>query len=433
MTRSYVLDTNVLLHDPRSLNRFQEHTVVIPIWVIEEVDRFKREVTDLGRNARQVSRELDALRKKGPLSQGVALESGGMLRVVLEREEGVLPPTIRADCADNLILGAALSLKRRGEEVVVVTKDTNLRVKADALGLAAEDYETDKVQVEELYAGWRSVVVGRETVDQLYQRRGVPCTLEGVLPNEMFHLVDESNPSHTAMARHNPQMGTLEPLEDLKPLWGITPRNREQRFALDLLLNDKIPLVTLVGKAGTGKTLLAMAAGLHKVSDQQVYQRLLVTRPIFPMGRDIGYLPGELEEKLRPWMQPLFDNLELLLNLSYSNRGHDAYKELVEQHILQIEALTYIRGRSIPQQFMVVDEAQNLTPHEIKTILTRAGEKTKIVLTGDPYQIDNPYIDSSSNGLTYAVERMKDLPMTGHMTLSRGERSELAEEAANRL
>jgi len=433
MTRTYVLDTNVLLHDPGSLHRFQEHTVVIPIWVIEEVDRFKREVTDLGRNARQVSRELDALRRQGPLSQGVTLENGGTVRVVLDRDDSVLPPTIRSDSADNLILGAALSLKRRGEEVVLVTKDTNLRVKADAMGLQAEDYETDKIQVEELYAGWRQVTVPRETVDGLYHRRSVPCPIPDLLPNELLHLLDDSNPAHTALARHNPQLNTLEPLEDLKPLWGITPRNREQRFALDLLLNDRIPLVTLVGKAGTGKTLLAMAAGLHKVSDQQVYQRLLVTRPIFPMGRDIGYLPGELEEKLKPWMQPIFDNLELLLSLSYSNRGHDAYQELVEQRILQIEALTYIRGRSIPQQFMVVDEAQNLTPHEVKTIITRAGEHTKIVLTGDPYQIDNPYIDASSNGLTYAVERLKDSPLTAHMTLSRGERSELAEAAANRL
>ncbi len=433
MTRTYVLDTNVLLHEPRSLFRFEENDVVIPIWVLEEVDRFKREVTDLGRNARQVSRELDALRQQGPLSRGIRLEGGGTLSVVLEREQGLLPPTIRGDSADNLILGAALSLKKRGAEVILVTKDTNLRVKADAVGLTAEDYETDKVVLDELYTGWRTVAVPRATVDRLYQQRSSPCDIEGVQPNEMLFLVDEASPSHTALARHNAADNTLQPLDDLKPIWGITPRNREQRFALDLLLNERVPLVTLVGKAGTGKTLLALAAGLHKVSDQQVYQRLLVTRSIFPMGRDIGYLPGELEEKLRPWMQPIFDNLELLLNLSYSNRGHDAYQELVEQRILQIEALTYIRGRSIPQQFMIVDEAQNLTPHEVKTIITRAGEHTKVVLTGDPYQIDNPYIDSSSNGLTYVVERLKSSPLAGHMTLSRGERSDLAEAAANVL
>ncbi len=433
MTRTYVLDTNVLLHDPHSIYRFQENTVVIPIWVIEEVDRFKRDVTEIGRSAREVSRELDKLRELGPLSEGVPLPDGGTLHVAIERvEKENLPPTIREGSADNLILGVALALQRKSGDVVLVTKDTNLRIKADAFGLTAEDYETDKVQIDELYAGWRTLTVAKKTLDSLFQKRSVPCEAD-LLPNEMALLLDEENPSHTALARQNPLDRTLQPLDEVKPLWGIGPRNKEQRFALDLLLNDGIPLVTLVGKAGTGKTLLALAAGLHKVADQQQYQRLLVTRPIFPMGRDIGYLPGELEEKLKPWMQPIFDNLELLLNLSYSNRGHDAYRELVDQRILQIEALTYIRGRSIPNQFLIVDEAQNLTPHEVKTIVTRAGEHTKIVLTGDPYQIDNPYIDSSSNGLTYVVERFKAQKEAGHITLSRGERSDLAEIAANVL
>lgn len=433
MSRTYVLDTNVLLHDPHSIFRFQENTVVIPIWVIEEVDRFKRDVTEIGRSAREVSRELDHLRQLGPLSEGVPLPDGGTLHVAIERvEKENLPPTIREGSADNLILGVALALQRKSGDVVLVTKDTNLRIKADAFGLTAEDYETDKVQIDELYAGWRTLTVAKKTLDSLFQKRSVPCEAD-LHPNEMALLLDEENPNHTALARQNPLERTLQPLDDVKPLWGISPRNKEQRFALDLLLNDGIPLVTLVGKAGTGKTLLALAAGLHKVADQQQYQRLLVTRPIFPMGRDIGYLPGELEEKLKPWMQPIFDNLELLLNLSYSNRGHDAYRELVDQRILQIEALTYIRGRSIPNQFLIVDEAQNLTPHEVKTIVTRAGEHTKIVLTGDPYQIDNPYIDSSSNGLTYVVERFKAQKEAGHITLSRGERSDLAEIAANVL
>ncbi len=432
MSRIYVLDTNVLLHDPRSIHRFQEHEVVIPIWVIEEVDRFKRDVSDLGRNAREVSRELDRLRLKGPLSSGVALENGGTVRVVVERVGSDIPPSIREGSADNLILSVALHYKRQGQDVVFVTKDTNLRIKADALGVPAEDYETDKVQIDELYQGWRTITVPRKTLDALFSKKCVGNEWE-LHPNEMALLVDEENPSHTALAKHVPSEDVLHPVEEAKPLWGISPRNKEQRFAVDLLLNDQIPLVTLVGKAGTGKTLLALAVGLHKVSDQQVYQRLLVTRPIFPMGRDIGFLPGELEEKLKPWMQPIFDNLELLLNLSYSNRGHDAYRELVDQRILQIEALTYIRGRSIPSQYMIIDEAQNLTPHEVKTIITRAGENTKVILTGDPYQIDNPYIDSSSNGLTYVVERFKDQPLAGHMTLARGERSDLAEIAANVL
>ncbi|MGA9753306.1 MAG: PhoH family protein [Acidobacteriota bacterium] len=432
MSRIYVLDTNVLLHDPYCIYKFQEHHVVIPIWVIEEVDRFKRDVTEIGRSAREVSRQLDKLRQEGPLSSGVSLPSGGTLRVVIEEVEKDLPPSIREGSADNLILAVALYFKRRKQEVVFVTKDTNLRIKADAFGIPAEDYETDKVQIEELYPGHRSITVPRQTLDELFSKRAVACP-EPLHPNEMVLLVDEQSPSHTALGRHSPEEGLVVPIDDVKGMWGITPRNKEQRFALDLLLNDQIPLVTLVGKAGTGKTLLALAAGLHKVADQQVFKRLLVTRPIFPMGRDIGYLPGELEEKLKPWMQPIFDNLELLLNLSYSNRGHDAYRELVDQRILEIEALTYIRGRSIPQQFMIVDEAQNLTPHEVKTIITRAGEQTKIVLTGDPYQIDNPYIDASSNGLTYAVEKFKDQKLAGHMSLSRGERSPLAEIAANVL
>ncbi len=433
MSRTYVLDTNVLLHDPHSIFRFQEHAVVIPVWVIEEIDRFKRDVTEIGRSAREVSRTLDDLRRYGPLSEGVPLPDGGTLQVTIEKlEKNNLPPTIREGSADNLILGVALALKKKGLDVVLVTKDTNLRIKADAFGLPAEDYETGKVQIDELYPGWRTLTVPRKILDGLFQKKRIAVEAE-LYPNEMVLLVDEENPSHTALARQDPQDRSLHPIDEVKPLWGITPRNREQRFALDLLLNDNVPLVTLVGKAGTGKTLLALAAGLHKVADQQEYQRLLVTRPIFPMGRDIGYLPGELEEKLKPWMQPIFDNLELLLNLSYSNRGHDAYRELVDQRVLQIEALTYIRGRSIPNQFLVVDEAQNLTPHEVKTIITRAGENTKIVLTGDPYQIDNPYIDSSSNGLTYVVERFKGQKEAGHITLTRGERSPLAETAANVL
>ena len=432
MTHTYVLDTNVLLHDPHSIYRFGKNHVVIPIWVIEEVDRFKREVTEIGRNAREISRELDQLRQSGPLSGGVPLPSGGRLSVVIDKVEKNLPPSIREGSADNFIISVALYYKKRGDDVIFVTKDTNLRIKADALGIPAEDYETDKVQIDELYAGWRTLTLPKKLLDGLFSHKAVPCP-DSCRPNELFLLVDEANPSHTALGRHHPSDNTIVALEESKPLWGITPRNKEQRFALDLLLNDHIPLVTLVGKAGTGKTLLALAAGLHKVADQQAYQRLLVTRPVVPMGRDIGYLPGEMEEKLKPWMQPIFDNLELLLNLSYSNRGHDAYRELVDQRILQIEALTYIRGRSIPHQYMIVDEAQNLTPHEVKTIITRAGDKTKIILTGDPYQIDNPYIDTSSNGLTYVVEKFKDQKEAGHMTLTRGERSELAEVAANVL
>jgi len=433
MNRSYVLDTNVLLHDPDCLHRFVDHELVIPIWVIEEVDRFKRDMTEVGRNARTVSRRLDALRQTGSLCEGVGLPNGGTLRVVIEHANEHLPPTLQENSADNYILAVALQTKASGKDVVFVTKDTNLRIKADALGIRAEDYKTDRVDIEELYCGWRTLSVPAEALDELYARKELDAPeIEDVYPNELFLIADEGKPSRTALARQAPQGGfTL--IEEARPLWGIVPRNLEQRFAVDLLLNDRIPLVTLVGKAGTGKTLLALAAGLQLVADEQVHKRLLVTRPIFPMGKELGYLPGELEEKLRPWMQPIMDNLELLLNLSQGNRGHSAYEELRDQRILQVEALTYIRGRSIPNQFMIVDEAQNLTPHEVKTIITRAGEGTKMVLTGDPYQIDNPYIDTASNGLSYVAEQFKGHPLAGHMTLTRGERSDLAESAANLL
>jgi PhoH-like ATPase len=438
MKKTYILDTNVLLHDPQALFRFEENDLVIPITVIEEIDRFKKDQNETGRNARQISRMLDGLRQKAHLIEGVPLEKGGVLKVQLFTEETFkrLPPELRADRGDNRILAVAMDLKARCDcPVIFVTKDTNLRIKADAVGLTAEDYESDKVSIEELYSGTAHLMVHKDEVDRFYGQGYL--SLEGEYPaNECITLVENGNPSHTAIGRYQASMQRLVPL--IRPpkegLWGIHPRNREQQFALDHLLNDDVQLVTLVGKAGTGKTLLAIAAGLHKSADAGTYSRLLVSRPVFPLGRDLGFLPGDVEEKLAPWMQPIFDNVELLL-ASVDERGKRkrGYRELVDMGILEIEALTYIRGRSIPKQYMIVDEAQNLTPHEIKTIVTRVGEGTKIVLTGDPYQIDNPYVDSSSNGLTYVVEKFKGQEIAGHVTLTKGERSNLAELAANLL
>ncbi len=436
MKKTFVLDTNVLLHDPEALFRFEENEVVIPIWVVEEIDHFKRDVTEIGRNARRASRELDNLRLKGPIAEGVALETGGKLSISMERVENNLPPTLMDNKGDNLILGVAIALKNKKKNVVLVSKDTNLRIKANALGVEAQDYERGKIHFDELYAGWTSIKVDSASLDRLYKERRIPVPQaappDSFHVNEMLHLEADDGTSKSALARFDKDDGIVL-MDDQKPIWGITPRNKEQRFAMDLLLNDRISLITLVGKAGTGKTLLAIAAGLFKVADTQVYKKMLVTRPIFPLGKDIGFLPGELEEKLKPWMQPIFDNLELLLHLTEGGKGKSPYRELVEHGILQIEALTYIRGRSIPCQYMVVDEAQNLTPHEVKTILTRACEKTKVVLTGDPYQINNPYVDASSNGLTYVAEKFKDHPLAGHITLTKGERSGLAEAAANML
>lgn len=437
MIKSYVLDTNVLLHDPQALFKFADNNLIVPITVIEEIDRFKKDLNETGRNARHVSRTLDGLRQKGHLVTGVELESGGHLRVVLHSKEAMdrLPPELIDDRGDNRILAVAMDLKQAGEHPVFVTKDTNLRIKADALGLIAEDYSSDKVEVDDLYSGYTDVMVDKDQVNKFFEEGFLD--LDGdFLPNQFLTLTDSSNPSHTALGRYNQTMRRVIALIRMpkEGIWGIHSRNREQQFALDLLMNDDIQLVSLVGKAGTGKTLLAIAVGLHKSADEGCYSRLLVSRPVFPLGKDLGFLPGDIEEKLAPWMQPIFDNVELLLgSVDEQGKRKRGYKELVDLGLLEIEALTYIRGRSIPKQYLIVDEAQNLTPHEIKTIVTRAGEGTKVVLTGDPYQIDNPYVDASSNGLTYAVEKFKGQEIAGHITLDKGERSILAELAANLL
>ena len=438
MKKIFVVDTNVILHDPTAILRFEDNEIVLPIAVIEELDRFKKQPEMNGRNAREVSRVLDRLREQGHLTTGVDLSNGGTLRVALGDRETLkkLPPELSGDIADNSILAVGMQCKQKCQcPVIVVSKDTNLRIKADALGLNAEDYETDKVDVDELYTGAIEVLVSAEQISEFFQAGSVTLDRE-FLPNQDITLVNSVNPSHTALGMVLGNSSKIVPLIELPKLGvsRIQPRNREQRFALNLLLQDSIKLVTLVGKAGTGKTLLAIAAGLQKVAEEKLYTRLLISRPVVPMGKDIGFLPGDVNEKLTPWMQPLYDNFDLIFGTQdtlekplHWRRGHE---ELIEMGLLQIEPLTYIRGRTIPQQFLIIDEAQNLTPHEVKTIITRAGEGTKIVLTGDPDQIDNPYIDAASNGLTYVVERFKDEPLAGHITLSKGERSGLAERAA---
>jgi PhoH-like ATPase len=462
MRKTFVLDTNVLLHDPSALTRFEDNHVVVPIEVVEEIDRFKRDPSEKGRNARQVSRLLDELREKGNLADGVTIDpaSGGTLKVVFCRSETLaqLPPELRGGNGDNNIL--AVALEQRLEQVmgtrppvVLVTKDTNLRIKADAVGLIAQDYTTDKVDIGDLYSGVCELWVSADQMDRV--KTGglpldeLPTAANGSPPqlqaNEGVTLVDQAQPNHTLLTRFQASQGVLLPLQRAPKvrLGRIQPRNREQTFALDLLLDASVPLVTLVGKAGTGKTLLALAAGLHQVADERLYERLLVTRPVISLGKEMGFLPGDLEEKMAPWMQPIIDNLDFLLGGEegggqQGGRGgqrgpRNSWADLKGMGLLEVEAISYIRGRSIPRQFMVVDESQNLTPHEVKTIVTRVGEGTKIVFTGDPYQIDNPYVDAESNGLTWLVERFKGQPLAGHVSLLRGERSELAELAANLL
>jgi PhoH-like ATPase len=438
--KNFVLDTNVLLHDPRSIFGFGDNDVVIPIYVIEEIDNFKRDLSTLGRNARQVSRYLDEFRAQGKLREGVDISpEHGRVRVLLAERKLPAEMADGTHSIDDKILAVAVGLRDREKDrpVVFVSKDTNLRIRADALGLHAEDYDVEGVVLDELWSGVSELEVSPEEVNDFYASGIIPCPLrEPPPPNAFMVLRDRTNPQHSAVAKYSAAKQALVALikTPKEGVWGVRPRNKEQSFALDLLLNDEVRLVTMVGKAGTGKTLLAIAAGLQKTMEDGVYQKLLVSRPIFPLGRDIGYLPGSVEEKLNPWMQPIFDNVEYLMNLSRSEKkAGRGYHELLDLGILEIEPLTYIRGRSIPNQYIIVDEAQNLTPHEVKTIITRVGDGTKIVLTGDPYQIDNPYVDQTNNGLVHVVNRFKSERLAGHVTMQKGERSALAELAANLL
>lgn len=432
--RKVVLDTNVILFDALALMKFKEADIHIPISVIEEVDRFKRDPGENGRNARQFSRYVDLLREKGSLAEGVQLDnSETTIHINTDYSVSGLPAEFDTEKADNRILGTAIFLQKQFPRIKVelITKDINLRIKADVLGVKAMDYEPEGLSDEELYEGYQELEVSSSDIDSFFkEKRYVPSVK--LYANQYLIMKDASNPNHSAIGRYSAAEQAIVPLvSGADSIWGIHARNVEQSFAMDCLLNDEILFVSLVGKAGTGKTLLAIAAGLHKTLDEGRFQRLLVSRPIFPMGRDIGYLPGDIEQKLNPWMQPIFDNVEFLMGADKKASGRA--QELINQGMLNIEPLTYIRGRSIPKQYLIVDESQNLTPHEIKTIITRAGTGTKVVLTGDVYQIDNPYVDSANSGLTYAVEKFKGQPIAAHVTLTKGERSALAELAANIL
>ena len=436
--KNYVLDTNVLLHDPRAIFGFEDNNVVIPIFVIDEIDTFKKDQSELGRNARQVARLLDSHRGEGSLSRPVPMQNGGSLTIALGSRSPL--ESIRdGHGMDNLILEVAMEVRDADPKTptILVTKDVNMRIRGDALGLRAVDYDAENITLDELYSGAAEMSLPGDQIDRFYadSQAAPPEELGQLAPNQYILLRNRDNPGQTALGRFDKASGKVVPIRKLRDgVWGIRPRNKEQHYALDLLLQDDVKLITLVGKAGTGKTLLALAAGLQKVVEEQAFHKLLVSRPVFPLGRDIGFLPGDIEEKLNPWMQPIYDNIELLLGLSKGDRKEGrSYTELFELGFVEIEPLTYIRGRSLPNVFMIVDEAQNLTPHEVKTIITRAGEGTKIILTGDPYQIDNPYIDSSNNGLTTVVERFKDEAISGHISFVKGERSELAELATQLL
>ena len=428
MKKTYVLDTNVLLHDPDAIRHFEDNDLAVPLDVIEEIDRFKRDLTELGRNARQVSRMLDALRHEGNLASGVKLPGGGILRIVIPSDAKARGKPY----ADDQVLRVALEIgSKRGARAIVVSKDINLRIKADALGIPAEDYETDRVDVSELYTGHTELTVSPDLMEKIRQEGSVSFENTVLSPNQ-YVLMRDAASARTALARFDGDARRLaaliQPGDDLRPVY---PRNKEQSFAVDALLNPAIKVVTIIGKAGTGKTLLAVAAGVSQALDKKVFRRLLVSRPVIAMGKDIGYLPGDINEKLNPWMQPLFDAFDFLASARPALK--DIRETIARGETVSVEPLTYIRGRSIAQQFMVVDEAQHLTPLEVKTIITRVGHGTKIVFTGDIYQIDNPYVDSMSNGLSTVVEKLRPYALAAHIVLTKGVRSEVAELAANIL
>lgn len=442
MSKIYVLDTNVLLQDPFSIFSFDDNEVVIPAVVLEEVDSKKRYMDEIGRNARQVSRLIDSLRESGKLHEKIPLENGGVLRIELNhRSFQQLQEIFIEKTNDNRILAVAKNLsleeqtKEKGRVVILVSKDALVRVKADAIGLLAEDFLSDRVvEVDHLYTGFLKVYIDLAILGKFYEKGELPLSdiaNHPFYPNQFLIMKDALGSSSSALGMVDHSGKKVKKLVfDHDHIWGIRPRNVQQIMATELLLRKDLQLVTLIGKAGTGKTLLALAAGLLQTEDLGEYKKLLVARPIVPVGKDLGFLPGEKEEKLRPWMQPIYDNLEYLFN---TKKPGELDAILAGMGSIEVEALTYIRGRSIPDQFIIIDEAQNLTKHEVKTILTRVGEGSKIVLMGDPEQIDHPYLDAYNNGLTYVVEKFKDQTLSGHVKLVKGERSNLAQLAADLL
>ncbi|RST75360.1 PhoH family protein [Siminovitchia acidinfaciens] len=443
MTKIYVLDTNVLLQDPNAVYSFQDNEIVIPAVVLEELDSKKRYMNEIGRNARHVSKLIDGFRQIGKLHERIALENGGTLRIELNhRSFHQLQEIFLEKTNDNRILAVAKNIaleeekKENGKPVIIVSKDALLRVKADALGLLAEDFLSDRVvEVDHIYTGTQEIFVNIDLLRIFYETGEISgidvINSKPLYPNQFIIMKDELGSSSSGLGIVD-ETGTIikKLVTHFDSIWGIKPRNVQQTMAVELLFRPDIELITMIGKAGTGKTLLALAGGLMQTEDMKRYKKLLVARPIVPVGKDIGYLPGEKQEKLRPWMQPIYDNLEYLFN---TKKPGELDSILAGMGTIEVEALTYIRGRSIPKQFIIIDEAQNLTKHEVKTILTRVGEGSKIVLMGDPQQIDHPYLDEYNNGLTYVLEKFKEESAAGHIKLIKGERSDLAQLAADIL
>lgn len=434
MRKIFVLDTNVLIHDPYSIYNFRGNDIYLPIEVIEEIDKLKQK-PNTAIHARMASRVLEEIRKKGNLSEGIELPNDIFFKVEKIADISLLPEGLRKDIVDNHIIAVVMGIKKRepDRKVIFVTKDINLRIKADAVGVEVEDYSTDRVVYDDLDKGYMEIELSKDIFDK-FNKSGKIDIKEfnpGFEPTPNFFFIFKCGQEETAGRVIGDKVKKF--LNGDISAWGARARNQEQRFAMELLMDDNVKAVSLVGKAGTGKTLLAIAAGLEQVVERKKYSKLYIARPIIPMGKDLGFLPGNEKDKLRPWMQPIFDNIEFLSDVKGDKAGEKVITGLESMGLLKVEALTYIRGRSMPNAFIVIDEAQNLTPLEIKTIITRVGENTKIVFTGDPYQIDSAYLDANTNGLTYMADKLKTEKIAGHITLVKGERSPLAEIAAKLL
>jgi PhoH-like ATPase len=434
--KTYVLDTSVYLTDAGCLEAFQNNDIIIPLKVLDEIDKHKKRHDTVGSHSRSVIRKLDFLRTKGNLSKGVRISKGKGILTVRSYNPFLLPDDLDLEDSDNQIIATALSVKEEttSRKVIVVSKDINMRVKCDSLGLESEDYNTEQVvdQADGLYTGISEYLVDDQLIDIFYETGTLDIAEKNIrfCPNQFIILISNSNEKKTALGKFKNLSSPIIKMDSFKnKIWGLKPRNKEQQFAMNLLMDPDIPIVSLVGKAGSGKTLLALAAGLEQTfGPENHYKKIVVTKPVEPVGKDIGFLPGTMEEKMIPWLAPIQDNLQFLM-------GND--KITLDMYIsegkIEVEAMTYIRGRSISNAFIVIDEVQNMTQHEIKTVLTRVGEGTKIVLTGDIEQIDNVYIDATNNGLSYVVEKLKEEEITGHITLLRGERSKVATIAATKL
>tara|TARA_R100000231_G_scaffold137543_1_gene114087 strand:- start:80 stop:1399 length:1320 start_codon:yes stop_codon:yes gene_type:complete len=436
--KTYVIDTSVFLSDANALYRFKNNDIVIPIKVLEEIDKHKKRQDSVGFNARLIIKHLDELRGKGSLHKGLRLGKGmGILRVAKASTE--LPSDLDFNVPDHQILSVAFHESKQNEKrkVIMVSRDINMRVIADSLGLLSEDYETNSIveNKDKVYEGFTEVLVDDEFIERFYDYEEMileeSMVKEKLYPNQFLLLISSSNPKKSAICRFSDHKRPLKSInvKEYSKSWGVVPRNKEQTFAYDLLFDDNIPLVSLIGRAGSGKTLMAIAAGLEQVVGfaERKYKKIVVSRPVQPMGKDIGFLPGTMEEKMGPWLMPIHDNLEFILGNKHQ------IKSYFEKGQIEVEALTYIRGRSISNAFIIIDEAQNLTAHEVKTIITRVGEGTKVILTGDIEQIDNVYTNETSNGLTYAIEKFKHAELAGHITFRKGERSKIATLASKVL